>query len=200
MATIDNHKTGHPHEPAENVRSRPDRAVKQNRKTSEEILFGNFLYITFRYYRHSISTSVGAGDSARPCGRRTRSCRGRASAAAVLLRETVLLSAAIRNDLCERAVQGHKFVSGIARKEVLKPWFQDFLLDTFGTAAKSVPCPGARNDPLEIFRILSGRMWAPWSAAEQVPLGYIRPYEPRKGCRHLSNGRGRRPARADIFK
>ena len=52
----------------------------------------------------------------------------------------------------------------------------------------------------EIFHIPNGRMWAPWSAAEQVPLGYIRPYEPRKGCRHLSNGRGRRPARADIFK
>ena len=47
----------------------------------------------------------------------------------------------------------------------------------FWDCGQKCPVPGARNTPLEIFRILSGTMWAPWSAAEQVPLGCIVPYK-----------------------
>ena len=41
----------------------------------------------------------------------------------------------------------------------------------------------------ECVRPPCGAMRAPWSVAEQVPLGYIAPYELRKRCRRLSGGR-----------
>ena len=88
------------------------------------------------------------GAHIRPPNRRTRSYRGKASAAAALLQETVLLSAAARENSRERAVHGYSFARGIARKEVEKPWFLPALLDTFPAAGKSVPCPGARNAPM----------------------------------------------------
>ena len=84
----------------------------------------------------------------RPHGRCTCPYRGLASAAAALLQETVLLSAATREDSCERVVCGHNFAYDIARKEVEKPWFLPALLCTFPAAGKSAPCPGARNAPM----------------------------------------------------
>ena len=84
----------------------------------------------------------------RPHSGRVYLYRGLASAAAALLQETVLLSAATRENSRERAVHGYSFARGIARKEVEKPWFLPALLDTFPAAGKSVPCPGARNDPM----------------------------------------------------
>ena len=95
-----------------------------------------------------LATLRRGGALPRPHDRCTRSYRGSASAAAALLRETVLLSAAIKKILRERAVQGYSFARGIARKEVEKPWFLPALFCTFPAAGKSAPCPGARNAPM----------------------------------------------------
>ena len=140
--------------------------------------------------RYLLRRSVGDDAPIVPSDRCTHPYRGSASAAAALLLETVLLSAAIKKILRERAVQGHNFARGIARKEVEKPWFLPALLDTFPAAGKSVPCPEARNTPMGNLSYTVRRDEGAVERSGTSALGVHRAL--RKGTRNAC-GRGRAP-------
>ena len=68
--------------------------------------------------------------------------------------------------------------------------YRGYLLCGVPYRAASLTAGGKRRGRCkECVRPPCGAMRAPWSVAEQVPLGYIAPYELRKRCRRLSGGR-----------